>query len=195
MYAPLTSFVRGEWRCYISTKRFHYSGADFTFQWLPRVISVFLVVSGVFLALLLFSQVWLRYVFHLPLLWVEEIALIPAFWLYMLGAAYGAYERSHIKVEVAHLFTKSPRGRLIIHFIAALFGSGLAVLFIHWAYGLFIWDLELNPESYTLRLPFLYAHSSMFFGGILIAFYFLIEMVDLARQIFAGKAPLFKKAE
>jgi len=46
-----------------------------------------------------------------------------------------------------------------------------------------------------LRLPFLYAHSSMLFGGILVVFYFLIEMVDLARQVFKGKAPLFQKTE
>lgn len=170
-------------------------GVAFTFQWLPRVIGFVLIASGVTLVLLLFSQVWLRYIFHLPLLWVEEVALIPAFWLYMLGAAYGAYERSHIKVELAHLLTKRPRRRLIIHFIAALFGFALAVLFIRWGYSLFIWDLKFNPQSYTLRLPFLYAHSSMFFGGILVAFYFLVEMVDLARQIFRGKAPLFQKTE
>lgn len=179
----------------MSENRLYHTGVAFTFQWLPRIISFFLIASGVFLALLLFSQVWLRYIFHLPLLWVEEVALIPAFWLYMLGAAYGAYERSHIKVELAHLFTKRPRRRLIIQFVAALFGFALAVLFIRWGYSLLIWDLEFNPQSYTLRLPFLYAHSSMLFGGILVAFYFLIEMVDLARQVFKGKAPLFQKTE
>jgi len=132
-------------------------------------------------------------VFHLSLLWVEEVALIPAFWLYMLGAAYGAYERSHIKVEVAHLFTKRPRRRLIIQSVAALLEVTLAMLFVRWAYSLLIWDIGFNPQSYTLRLPFLYAHSSMFFGGILIAFYFSAELVDLSRQTFKGKAPLFEK--
>lgn len=179
----------------MSENRLYHTGIAFTFQWLPRVIVFVLITSGVTLVLLLFSQVWLRYIFHLPLLWVEEVALIPAFWLYMLGAAYGAYERSHIKVELSHLFTKRPKRQLIIQFIAAFFGFALAVLFIRWGYSLLIWDLEFNPQSYTLRLPFLYAHSSMLFGGILVAFYFLIEVVDLARQVFKGKAPLFQKTE
>ena len=170
-------------------------GVAFTFQWLPRVIGFVLIASGVTLVLLLFSQVWLRYIFHLPLLWVEEVALIPAFWLYMLGAAYGAYERSHIKVELAHLLTKRPRRRLIIHFIAPSLDLPSLCFLSAGGYSLFIWDLKFNPQSYTLRLPFLYAHSSMFFGGILVAFYFLIETVDLARQIFRGKAPLFQKTE
>jgi TRAP-type C4-dicarboxylate transport system permease small subunit len=176
----------------VTRNRLYHSWAEFTFHRLSHVISFFVVASSIFLALLLFCQVWLRYVFHLALLWVEEVALIPAFWLYLLGAAYGAYERSHIKVDVVHVFVKSPRRRLTAKFIASLFGFALVALFIHWGYGLFIWDIELNPRSYTLRLPFLYAHSSMLVGGILMGYYFLVETVDLARQVFRGKAPLFE---
>lgn len=154
-----------------------------------------LLIACVPLVFLIFGQVWLRYVFHLPLLWVEEIALIPAFWLYMMGAAYGAFNRSHIKVDIVDIAIKSPRRQIMVKFVASIIAVGLAGLFIKWGADLFIWDLEFNPRTYTLLLPKLWGHSALFIGGILVGFYFLVEAVDLARQLFSGKAPLFVKME
>lgn len=155
-----------------------------------------LLVSCIFLVILIFSQVWLRYVLHLSMLWVEEVAIVPAFWMYMMGAAYATFERSHIKVDIVEITVKGSRRRLIIKFIASLITLGLAMLFIQWGYDFFTWDLEHNPQTYTLRFPIIYARSSFFFGaGILGGFYFWIETIDLARQLFWGKAPLFERKE
>lgn len=154
-----------------------------------------LIVLGTAVTLLLFAQVWLRYIFNLPLLWVEEVALVPAFWLYMMGAAYGSYERSHIKMDIVQVFIKNLRMRLIMRFVAALIAFALAGLFTHWGYDLFVWDLETCPRTNTLLMPFLYAHSSMFICGILMCIYFLIEAIDFARQAFQKKAPIFEKKE
>jgi TRAP-type C4-dicarboxylate transport system permease small subunit len=180
----------------VSKNRLHHNLANFCFQWLPTVMRAVLLVASIFLTILIFGQVWLRYIFHLPLLWVEELAVIPAFWLYMMGAAYGAYERSHIKADIVNIAIKSQRRQVLIRFIASLIGLGLGVLFTKWGASLFTWDLRFNPRTYTLLLPFLWGHSSMFIaGGIMVSFYLFLESVDLARQLFAGKAPLFQKKE
>jgi len=94
---------------------------------MPLVMWCILLIACIPLVLLIFSQVWLRYVFHLPLLWVEEVAIVPAFWLYMMGAAYAAFERSHIKVDIIDITVKGPRRRLIIKFITSLITLGLAI--------------------------------------------------------------------
>lgn len=155
-----------------------------------------LLVACICLVVLIFSQVWLRYIFHLPLLWVEEVAIIPGFWLYMMGAANGAYERSHIKVDIAIIVIKSPRRQLMVKFIASLIALGFAMLFVWWGYQFFTWDLRFNPTSYTLNYPYVWARCSVFFAaGILGGIYFFIEMLDLARQLFGGKAPLFERKE
>ena len=156
----------------------------------------FLLACCVFLTILIFSQVWLRYVFHLPLLWVEEVAIVPAFWLYMMGAAYATFERSHIKVDIVEVWVKGLRRRLIVKFIASAITLGLAMLFVWWGYRFFLWDLQYNPQSYTLRFPMVYGRCSIFFGaGIIGGIYFWIETIDLARQLFWGKVPLFKREE
>jgi len=180
----------------VSNNRLFHNLADLFFQWLPSAMWYLLLITCVPLVLLIFSQVWMRYVFHLPLLWVEEVAIVPAFWMYMTGAAYAAFERSHIKVDIVDIAIKSPRRRLIIKFIASLITLGLAMLFVWWGYNFFTWDLVYNPQTYTLRFPIIYARCSIFFGaGILGGIYFWIETIDLARQLFWGKVPLFERKE
>jgi len=167
-----------------------------TFRWLPTLMWYALLLACIPLVLLIFSQVWMRYILHLPLLWVEEVAIVPAFWMYMMGAAYATYERSHIKVDIMDIAIKSPKKRLWVRFIASLITLGLAMLFVWWGYQFFTWDLKMNPQTMTLRFPMIYGRSSFFFGaGILGGFYFWVETIDLARQLFWGKAPLLERKE
>jgi len=155
-----------------------------------------ILVSCAPLVVLIFSQVWARYIFHVPMLWVEEIAVTPAFWVYMMGAAYAVYERSHIRVDVVEIAIHSPKRRLIIRFISALITLGLAMLFVWWGYLFFVWDLQMNMETATLRYPMIYGRCSIFFGaGILGGLYFWVETIDLARQLFWNKAPLLERQE
>jgi TRAP-type C4-dicarboxylate transport system permease small subunit len=69
----------------------------------------FMIVAGCFVTVLVFIEVLLRYVFGSPLFGVEELVCLIAMWLYFIGASYGAYERSHIKAELVHLWFQTPR--------------------------------------------------------------------------------------
>ncbi len=161
------------------------------FRWIPLFLRYLMVLAAVPLVLLIFAQVWLRYVFQLPLLWVEEVALTPAFWMYMTGAAYAAYDRSHIRVGVVDFAIKNARRRLTVKFIASAVTLGLAMLFLVWGFNFFMQDLRFGPMTATLRYPLVYARSSFFFAaGIFGGLYFVVETVDLARQLFWHKPPL-----
>ena len=96
-------------------KHIKYYLREFIFDWFPKLMKVVLVLCLAGLTALMFSEVWLRYILHLPLLWAEEVVVIPAFWLYMLGASYGSYDRSHIKVEIIDVLVKSENRRLTSH--------------------------------------------------------------------------------
>ena len=87
------------------------------FRWLPSLMWWVILVSCIPLVVLIFAQVWMRYIFHVPMLWVEEIAITPAFWFYMMGAAYAVYERTHIRVDIVEIAIHNPKRRLIIRFI------------------------------------------------------------------------------
>ncbi len=166
------------------------------FRWIPRLMWWVILISCAPLVVLIFTQVWLRYVFHVPMLWVEEIAVTPAFWVYMMGAAYAVYERSHISVDIVGITVHNPKRRLIIKFIASLITLGLAMLFVWWGYQFFVSDLALKMETATLRYPMIYGRCSIFFAaGVLGGFYFWVETIDLARQLFWHKPPLYERKE
>ena len=161
------------------------------FRWLPSFMRVLMIMAAVPLILLIFAQVWLRYVFQLPLLWVEEVAITPAFWMYMTGAAYAAYDKSHIRIGVLDIAIKSEQRRLTWRFIASVITLAMSILFLIWGFNFFMEDLAFGPQTATLRYPLIYARSSFFLSaGILGGIYFLTDTIDLARQRFWHKAPL-----
>lgn len=165
---------------------------EFALNWFPKLVKAVLVASGIGLTVLIFSEVLLRYIFHLSLLWVEEIAIIPSFWLYMLGASYGSYERTHIKTDIVGLLIKDEGKKLRARIITAFITVVIAILFAKWGISFFQWDLRMHQLSYTLLLPLIWARSSVFVGSIIMAFYFLIELVDLVGQYFGKKPLVFK---
>jgi TRAP-type C4-dicarboxylate transport system permease small subunit len=89
----------------------HYA-MRFTFDWLPAVLKTGVVVCAVSLSSIVFAQVILRYIIKAPLLWVEEVAVFPAFWMY-LGSAYGV-TRTHIKVDLLYSHEERARRQLML---------------------------------------------------------------------------------
>jgi len=150
-----------------------------------------MVVGGCLVALLIFVEVFLRYVLGSPLFGVEEMILFIAMWLYFMGAAYGAFERTHIKADLVHIWITSPRGHAIARSIAGFITVTLSIILIKWAYPYFIWGMTKGAKSQALLLPMVLSQSAIFFGSILMSLYFLAEFIDNLLQAF-GKSPLFK---
>ena len=141
-----------------------------------------LVAASCFITLLVFSAVLMRYIFHYPGMEVEELATLVAFWLYFTGAIHGSYERTHIKTELMHLFVKKPRAYALVKSLASLITLALACVMSYWGYSLFLWGIEKRGRTPVLLLPLVYAQSSIFVGAVFMSLYFLVELVDNARQ-------------
>ena len=151
----------------------------------------FIFIAGCAVSILVFIEVMLRYVFGSPLFGVEEMVCLIGVWLYFLGASYGAYERSHIKAELVHLFLKTPRSTAMINAISAFITLILSVVMVTWSYPYFIWGLTKGETSQALLLPMVLSQSAIFFGALLMSFYFLAELIDHILESF-GKRAVFK---
>ena len=154
-----------------------------------KVQRAVLIASSIFITLLVFGAVLMRYVFHYPGMEVEETATLVAFWLYFTGAIYGTYERTHIKTELIHLLLKQPRHYAVAKTTASFITLVLAGIMSYWGYTYFIWGIEKWARSPVLQLPMVYAQSSIFVGAVFMSFYFLVELVDNLRQAL-GLAPV-----
>ena len=151
----------------------------------------FIIIAGCVVAVLIFIEVMLRYVFGSPLFGVEELVTLIAMWLYFLGASYGAYERSHIKAELVHLWFKTPRSLALIKSVASLITVVLSLIMVSWSYPYFVWGIKEGETSQALLLPMVLSQSAVFFGAILMSIYFVAELVDHILESL-GKAPFFK---
>ena len=151
----------------------------------------FMIVAGCAVAVLVFVEVMLRYVFGSPLFGVEEMVCMVAMWLYFMGASYGAFERSHIKADVAHLWFHTSRSRTVITTISSFITVVLAVIMVSWTLPYFIWGLKEGETSQALLLPMVWSQSALFFGAIMMTLYFLAEFIDHLLECF-GKTAVFK---
>lgn len=148
----------------------------------------FLLIAGMFVTVLVFIEVMLRYVFKAPLFGVEELICFIAMWLYFIGASYGAYERSHIKADVAYLWFKTPRSRVLLRTTTSFITVALVIVMVSWSYPYFIWGITKGETSQTLLLPMVLTQSAIFFGAILMLLYFSVELADCIYESL-GKSP------
>jgi len=142
-----------------------------------------LVGLSLLFVVLIVAEVIFRYFLNMPLMFVEELCVYFIFWMYMLGAAYGTYERTHIKGELIGLFFKSPKIIFSFRIAVSLLSLILSCQMTIWGYQSFVWDLHAHTETQMLFLPLAYARVSIFVGFALMSIYFLAEFTDCFRRL------------
>lgn len=150
---------------------------------LLKIQRFILVISGLFVIVGISLVVLFRYFLKLDLFGMEEIITIFAFWMYFIGGAYGAYERSHISADLVSSYVKNDRWRTSLKAINSIITAGLCVLFLKWAYDYFLWTLDANPKSTALHIPMIIPQSAILIGFILMSFYFLVHLVKDLKEV------------
>jgi len=151
---------------------------------------IFMLIAGSIITILVFIEVVLRYVLGSPLFGVEELICLIAMWLYFIGASYGAYERSHIKAELIHIWFKRPRSYALVKALSSLITCILSIIMVSWTYPYFVWGITKGETSQALLIPMVLSQSAIFVGAILMSLYFFVELIDHVMQSL-GKNPIF----
>ena len=132
-------------------------------------------------------QVIARYVFEIAISGLDEITGHTAVWLYMMGAAYGAFDRTQIKAEMAHLVVKNERILYLIRAFATLIAVVVAGYMVSWSYEYIQWSLKKHEMTPTLRLPTVIFQVSILIGAVLMVYFFIREMIDYLRLAFGSE--------
>jgi len=131
------------------------------------------------LVVVVFAGVLLRYVFRLPLIWGEELALFMFIWLALLSASVAVRSRSHFRMaELVALLP--PPGRKAFDVVTLLVMGGLTVV-LAWqgftlAYG------GLGEQAPALRVPMVWVYSAFPVGA-------MSMLVFLLEDVLAGPPP------
>lgn len=103
-------------------------------SWLVLVVVVFVVY-----------EILMRYVFHLPTLWVSESMVFGCGVTYVLGAAWALQDNRHVKIDLIY-GRLTPRRRAIIDSITFVFFVLYLGLFL-WASAQYTWRSVLVRET------------------------------------------------
>jgi TRAP-type C4-dicarboxylate transport system permease small subunit len=139
-----------------------------------------------------FIEVIMRYVFKSPFVGIEELAAYSAFWVYFIGGAYGAYERSHIKAELTHLLFGSSLNYAKARALTSLVSFCAAGYALPWAYEYFVWGIVRKEQSVSTFLgstyPVVLFQASILVGLLLMCFYFFVELLQWLNIVFVKKS-------
>lgn len=143
--------------------------------WLSR-ISLWLAGTGlVAMTVIVFAQVFMRYVMNDSLLWVEPVAILLMSWFIFLGSAVGVHESFHMGFDVLLYFLPESAGT----WLRAL--SDLAVL--AFSIGMAVYGWQLMAKTWESSLPVIglpggFGYMPLFAGGVLMTLFVLEHLLN-----------------
>jgi TRAP-type C4-dicarboxylate transport system permease small subunit len=155
--------------------------------WVEKTQRFLLTVLMVTIAVMVFTQVILRYVFKAPLMGIEEMLLFPSVWLYFIGAMNASLERSQIVARVLEVFLKKEKSVYLVRSIASVISLIVAIWLTYWGWDFLKYSLRVGKVSPTLYIPTIYSDAMVFIALVVISFYTFLELVH--------NFDLFKKAQ
>ena len=145
-----------------------------------------LVVLITTVSLLVFVQVVLSYVFHAPLMGIEELLLFPTTWLFMIGAVKASSEKTQIVARVLEIFLKSPKAVCALRAVAALLSCAVLGWLSTWGYDYLKYLIRMEKESPTLYIPTIWYEATVFVALALMILYTLIELKENLCGVFGA---------
>lgn len=140
-------------------------------RFLDVVEKVFLIILGLLLAAMtaiMVYQVILRYVFHHPNVWAEEVVKFMFAWVCFVGSPICMRHNSHLKVDF--LLTKLPEGiRYIWQAVIVLISIAFAAAVVPISVPMVL--QVVNQYSLGAHVPMWIPYLSVPFGGAFMALF------------------------
>ncbi|WP_370280622.1 TRAP transporter small permease [Pontibacterium sp.] len=147
------------------------------------VFRAMMILAGMGLAFLMFSQVIMRYVLESPFTGIEEASILLAVWVYFLGMGYATREREHIHGGIVSLVVQDPYKVKMIRFIGSITCMIAAIVFGYFACKYAFKEIDRGRVSVNLRWPRGIWSASMIIGFAMMVGYFLLETINEFRDL------------
>ncbi|SFB02089.1 TRAP-type C4-dicarboxylate transport system, small permease component [Lentibacillus halodurans] len=144
-----------------------------------------MIISSILILLGLVATVLLRYIFQADLYGLEELILIPAFWMYFMGASYGTHLDTHITADLTKVYIKDERIKSMVQLLNTVICLVIAIVFTFWANSFVIWSINSGGNSSAWKYPLYIPQSAIMIGFILMSLYLAVKMVNDAKILVA----------
>lgn len=136
--------------------------------------------TSVLLMLLITAATIIRYVVQGDLYGYDEWAKLLAIWLYFMGAAYGAFNESHVTADLVVAFIRDGVLRRALIVLKDVISVSVCLLYLWYGYDFFFFALRgplgtgvAIPTTSVWRIPMWYYNLAIFLGLAFIAFYLI----------------------
>ena len=127
---------------------------------------------------------FVRYVLKGDLYGYEEWVKLLAFWLYFMGAAIGAYNRTHVSADLVHAYLPPGIIKKSMIFLKDLVTVVVTLLFVWYGYDFFMFGFMgplgtgiAIPKTTIWRISLWTSYLAVFSGLIFMALYFTRDLV------------------
>lgn len=149
---------------------------------------------AVVLTLVICVATFFRYILEGNLYGYEEWVKIIAFWLYFMGAAIGAYNRTHVSADLVNAYLPDGTLKKFLIVLRNAITVCVALLFTWYGYDFFMFGFRgplgtgiAIPMTSVWRIPMWIGYLSVFLGLLFMVYYFARDLVISLRDLFAGE--------
>lgn len=158
-----------------------------------KFFSIICFAMSILLMLIISAATVMRYILKVDLYGYEEWVKIFAFWLYFMGAGFGAFAGTHVSADLVQSYLPESWLKRFLLFVRTVVTVGVTLLFTWYGWD-FFWFAYVGPlgtgvaipKTVAWRIPLWTAYLSIFIGLVYMSYYFIRDMVKAAKALFSG---------
>ena len=143
-----------------------------------RLLYFFIIVFGLCLAVLMFTQVVLRYVFASPFVGIEELSLLFGAWFYFLGVAYVTRNGEHIHGGILTMVVKKRNTVRAVRLLMTVLSIAACAVFGYYAIRYALFEIGTGRLSSYMRWPKGWWSASLIFGFVGTVAYMVLQALN-----------------
>lgn len=146
-----------------------------------------MMICGIALTVLVFTQVITRYFFSISLFGIEELATFSAVFMYFFGISHAAWERGHISASLVELILPKGRPQLAVEAFASVLTMILSAWMTTWAWDYLQFVIRRGTVSLETGIPMSWIVVVIPFCMALMTLYLLVECGMRIQALISGK--------
>lgn len=158
-------------------------------EWLGKQLSLIFL----FIVVISFFEVFMRYLFNSPTIWVHETASFLGGSLFVFGGAYALATDKHVRVVLFYDHVK-PKTRICLNIFHHVMGIIFSVMMVWAGYSMFhdAWfapwgEMRLETSASAWNPPFpAYLKAIIFLTMILLTVQFVLRLIAEIRLLAGG---------
>lgn len=147
-------------------------------------------VMSMLLTVIISAATIMRYILEMDLYGYEEWVKIFAFWLYFMGAAYGAFAGTHVSADLVQSYLKDGLVKRLLLVIKCILTLGVTLIFTWYGYDFFMFGLlgplgtgVAIPKTVAWRIPLWTCYLPIFGGLFFMSYYFAWDLIRALKAL------------